>query len=180
MSENGELVGEEEAREELVSEATQLQGEIVRGVQAVHTAWLYVAAKVHRFMEGEMWRRLGYASQNEWLASPEIDKSRSTVLMRARVYRELVVDRGVPVDALKGVDLKKIEIGLAAIAGGEHWQTVVADAKALTRPDMQKQYRQPGGRQAPIAPESEPECQSCPMCGSWVEKDRIPEEERAA
>lgn len=174
---NGGADGE---RERLAAEANEVQQDIVRGIKAVHSAWLFVAAKAYRFMEGRMWERLGFESQNEWLASPEVEQARSHMMAITRVYRELVVDRGVPVEQLQGVSIRKLEIGLPAIEKGDPWPDVVADARTLTRPDMEKRYRQPGGTRAPLNAAAEPDCQSCPMCGSWVEKDKIPVEERAS
>lgn len=169
-----------ESREALAERARKVEADIVKGCRAVRTfGGVYLAGKFHEFLEGRMWEPLGYESQGEFLASPDIELGTSTVKNMVTVYRSLVVDRGVDPKALEGVDLRKVQYALPAVSSGDVlWQDAIAAARTLTRDDMKRRFS--GDPNARLDAEAEPERVTCPRCGSFVEAGRIENLEDAA
>lgn len=171
---SGEVVDWGAERRDTVDAAHRVEQEIVKGCKLARSALTYLAPRLLRFYEERMWEALGYDSMNQFLASPEIELSPSYVKAISYTYRDLVVHRGVPAQELEGVDLRKLQYALPAVKSGDvKWQEAVSDARALSRPDMQDRY---SGRRKPNAPldaDAEPERQTCPTCGSWVETERL-------
>lgn len=157
----------------LEQHAHEVEREIHRAKQAIFTAGIYLAKNVYELIEQQLWRVLGYESLNHFLASPDIELSKGHALKLTRIYRELVVDRGVPTKELVGVDLEKVQLALPAIKAGKALaQDAIADAKSLTRGDMAERYSQ-ADPNAKLAAEDEPERATCPTCRSWVAADRL-------
>jgi hypothetical protein len=171
---SGELVSDQEER---ANRFHKLENELVRAATATRTAFVYMAKRLVEIQEERLWA-LEYDSWNQFLASPDIDIAPPTAKAMCGVYRTLVIERKVPEKELEGVDLRKLQTALPAIKTGEvRWQEGIADAKALSRKDMERNYKR--GRDAPLDAEEEPEMVPCPTCGSWVEESKVSEEEAA-
>lgn len=134
-----------------------------------------MAGRLCEFVDGRMYEVLGYETQEEWLAGPEIELQKSQVAKMVRVYRAIVLEREVQHAALEGVDLDKLDYALPAIKAGKvAWQDAVADAKNLGRRDMRERYRGDGvGLDDGLDAEREPVKIRCDHCGSWVPPDRL-------
>lgn len=165
-----------EEQEDLATRAHETEAKIVKACQGIRTMGISLAKNLFEFNEEQMWRVLGYDSLNQFLAGPDIGLSKGHVMKLTRVYRELVVDRGVEMKELVGVDLEKVQFALPALKAGEVAPLdVISDARALNREDMQVHYQR--GRDAPLAAEEEPERATCPTCQSFVPVERLRGEE---
>lgn len=158
---------------ELADRAHVVEAKIVKACQSIRTTGIYLAKYLSEFFAERYWMVLGYESQAAFLASPDIDLKERQALKLAAIYREVVVDRGVPEAELVGVDLEKIQKALPALKEGRAGVLdVVSDAKALSRSDMAVKYGD-GDPNARLDATQEPERKSCPTCGSYVEVERI-------
>lgn len=123
-----------------------------------------LAAALHAFTEERMWAPLGFDTLEEWLASPEIELRRTHVFRLTRVYRSLVIERQVPPAELEGVDVTKADVVLAAVRDGRtDVSEALADARALTRKDLEAKY----GSADPSGGGEEPARVQCDACGSF-------------
>ncbi len=98
-----------------------------------------------------MWSELGYESFKAFVADPDIglpDYRQSMALVQA--YRELVIERDIPVARLGDVDASKVAVVLPALKRGEVTvEDALSDAQTLPRSDLRSQYRVANdGRQA--------------------------------
>ena len=161
--------------EALTARAHECEREIVRACQGIRTAGIFLAKHLYEFVEERYWQLLGYESLNAFLASPDIELQKTQVMKLKRIYGELVVSRGAEPSTLAGVDLNKLDAALPALKTGKtDVQSVISDAKALTRDDFERLYRQNGGRDAPLDAEAEPARVQCPTCQQWTTEDRLP------
>jgi hypothetical protein len=169
---NGVALTEREA-EELGARASELEHAIVKRCRDIRSAWVLLARDLHEFLEQRLWELLDYDSPKAWLASPDIEISWGHAYKLIRAYQELVVVRGVPMNALAGVDLEKCQMALPTLKAGKgSWKDAVDDAKILSRSDMRAKWLE-DDPDAPLDATREPEKCSCPTCGSWVRKDKI-------
>lgn len=137
-------------------------------LQDIRTRWVALAALLYHFHHGKGWFMVGYDTLEEWLATPDIEISRRMFFLLIESYRELVVDRKVPAENLKGIDMTKIQAVLPAIRRGQvDWQEAVSDAKMLTRGDLREKYRDipPTGEIDRSIKPDEFHWQDCPTCG---------------
>lgn len=158
---------------ELIDHARALEQRIERKASAIRESWYSLAADLYEFHEGSMWTPLGYDTFEEWLAGPEIDLGRRHVYRLLQVYRDLVIDRHVPPEALTA-EVTKIDAVIPAIKKGRVGvEDALTDAETLSRSDLKEKY---GGKREPNAEldaEKEPDIIPCPICGSRVEQERI-------
>lgn len=164
--------------EKLAARAHEVEQNIVKGARAMLAARVWMAGQLYAFFEERMWEVLGYDTEKQFFASPETETlSHGYARKLARAYRELVVERNIPVKELAGVDIEKVQAALPAVrAGKAEWKQVLSDAEVMPRHDFLKHYRD--GRDAPIDPSREPARVQCPTCQSWVDADKV--EEQAA
>ncbi len=115
--------------------------------------WL-LAAKCYQFNQEEGWSALGYESQNEWLAQPEIGMSRTMFFRLVRKHRELRVFRDIPEETLMLLDHSKIDMVLPIIeTNARPIEQVLDDVKTLGARDLREEYvgvvnpRAPAGSQ---------------------------------
>lgn len=190
MGERGEVVGSadmsanggdrQKALEEFGRRKHIAEEGMRRGVAMAATGMVVFARFAHAYIEDRLWEG-EYDSLAEALAQPGIRRSEKYTKDMASVYRTLVVERKVPFEELEGVDLRTLQIGLPALKEGKvPWQDILGDAKALGRDDMRRRYQDKRGPDAPLDATEEPPLTPCPMCGSIVKADRIPESEREA
>src|SRR5215211_1915853 len=96
----------------------------------------------YAFDDMDGWRLLGYESLEEWLGDPAVGLTRTHFFRLTGLWRELVVERGVPHAGLRGVDMDKLDTALPAVKRGEvEPDEAIADAHALSRSDLQQKYQ---------------------------------------
>lgn len=140
---------------------------IIEARAAVEQNFWAMARGLHAFIEDRMHEPLGYDTLDEFIASPEVRLKRTQVFRMARVYRELAVERRVPLAELQTVDITKADVVLPAIKDGRVGVAdALADAKALARRDLEVRYAKTD-RNAADDPKDEPARAQCPECGGW-------------
>lgn len=138
---------------------------IVQGTHAIRTAWVLLGGYLCEFVEERMWEPLGLETLEEWLASPEVELSRTDVFRVVRVYRGLVLERGVSPEELHGLSAGKLDVLLPALKAGRiDTDEALSQARALTRRDLVAEH---GGGPGPE------DRVSCPTCGSRVARERV-------
>lgn len=143
----GELV--QHHSQEAAKVAYGLEEKIVTDIRTLRTNWVRLAQDLYEWNESKAWAALDYSSLEEWLASPDIELSRSQYFRLVENYREFVITRGVTPELLGTVDFTKVREVLPAIRRGHvDPAEAIADAQALTRSDLEEKYR----HRDPIAP----------------------------
>lgn len=158
---------------ELVAHAHDLERKIVQKRLLIETTGMSLARDLCEFLDGRLWMVLDYETETAFLQSPDVNLSEGHARKLARLYREIVEERGVPLKELTGASIEKLQIALPALKDGRAGvQDVVSDAKVLGRADMWAKYREgdPGAR---LAAEEEPVRKSCPTCGSYVPVEKL-------
>lgn len=157
---------------EAAYEADQRIRQTVRQMRGL---WVELAERLYRFHQAEMWRDLGHDTFESWLADPELEGelTRRWVFELIGMYRELVVERSVPIAELGQLHVSKVREVLPAIRRG--WvdvETAFSDAETLTRHDMEIKYRglassTPGQPSTgpTVETDSEPVWRQCGECG---------------
>jgi hypothetical protein len=113
-----------------------------RHIRELRTNWVRLAEHLYQWNEDKAWAALDYETLEEWLASPDIELSRSHYFRLVENYREFVVARGVKPELLGTVDFTKVREVLPAIRRGHvDPEEAIADAQALTRTDLEEKYR---------------------------------------
>jgi hypothetical protein len=149
--------------QEVVEHAAEVEAEIRRSRVNQRVGWVALASVLYEFDRDNLWEPLGYESLTEWLAGPEVELTRKAFRDHVRVWRELVVERGVGAEHLFGAEFTKVRDALPFITSGKaDARAVLADAAALTRSDLIEKYG--GDPNAPLAAEDEPEHVKCPTC----------------
>jgi hypothetical protein len=144
--------------------ASVLDRDVRLACKVIRKAWIYLAGDLYEVKENQHWELLGCDSFEAWLADPEIDLHPRHAYRMVQVWRELVVDRGVPPEALETVEVTKASVVLPAIRAGKATaEDALADAAALSRSDLQERYS--GDLSAPLDAEQGAEFCSCPTCG---------------
>lgn len=163
----------EEEKAELAERAHELERSIVKKRQLIETTGMHLARDLCEFLDKRCWQVLGYDSENQFLASPDVNLSKDHARKLARLYRELVEERGVTLAQLAGAGVEKLQIGLPALKAGKVGpQDLVSDAKALSTGDMIARYRE-GDPDDRLAAHNEPEKATCDRCGSYVAVERL-------
>lgn len=158
--------------EKLAAEAKVVEDHLIAGKQSIQRTWLQVAKWLHQAFETRAWERLGYETDKEWLAQPELKYKYSTARAVAQVYRELVVERGVKIKQLEGADLRTLQMALPVLRDGEATvDAVVSDSQQLGRADFKAKYRG-GNGDDPIDPGSVPQV-ACPTCHTLVDPGQL-------
>lgn len=151
--------------------AFTVEGKIKKGCSAIRAAWGALAGFLYELQREELWRDLGHDSFEAWLASPDIDLGRSQVYALIECYRELVLEREVPLDELKGLEVTKLSQVLPALRREEvELADAISDCESLSRSDLREKYRKSGagGRAAKAF-------EKCDLCG----KQRVVDGEQA-
>jgi hypothetical protein len=147
-----------------------------------------LAKRLHEFDEENGWTALGYESQSEWLADPEIGMSRAQFFRLVGQYRELVIQRQLPADKVAELDTSKVEIVLPRVKAGSVTLTdALEDVKTLGKQDLRKKYLSrpdpadaqplddaigpPGGTPPIATPDAPPEPNSGDDDPVWAKED---------
>lgn len=145
--------------------ASDLDRDVRRACQEIRRVWIYLAGDLYEVHHDRHWERLGFDSFEAWLADPIIDMNPRHVYRMMQVWRELVVDRGVPPEALEAAEVTKVAMVLPAIRSGQRTaDEALSDASVLSRSDLHEGYVN-GDSHAPLNAEDEPEFHDCPDCG---------------
>jgi hypothetical protein len=144
--------------------AAVLDRDVRRTCQGVRRVWIHLAGDLFEVHRDRVWDLVGYDSFEAWLADPEIDLNPRHVYRMIQVYRELVEEREVPLEALEAADVTKVAVVLPALKRGDVTaEEALSDASTLSRSDLQERYS--GDLKAPLDAEEEPEFCQCPTCG---------------
>lgn len=163
---------EQAERDKLVERVSKLHRSIAEGKRRIESDFWALAGDLYEFSEERGWEVLGLDSQNEWLASPEIELQRSQFHLLVGTYRKLVVERGVEPEQLEGVSPSKVAVALPAVEDGKlDVEEAIAQAKTLTRKDIIAEHR--SDQSDPTQAEARTEC---PVCRSIVPESAIRQE----
>jgi len=105
-----------------------------------------LAKSLYEFNEEHGWTALGYDSQGEWLAQPEIGMSKRQFHRMVRIWNQTVVLRSIPEEDVIEIEPSKMEIVLPAIESNK--KSVVEaleDARSLGVRDLREAYIGPQG-----------------------------------
>jgi hypothetical protein len=169
------------SREEQAAEAHELQRLVKESLVAIRREWVVLGERLYAFRQARGWEALGLPSFEEWLASPEIELGRRTVFQLIEAYRELVVERSVPLEELETTEITKVAEVLPAIRRKQvDPRDALADTRVLSRRDLHEKYdairpestRDEAERGRPLDAEEEPPLEQCPACGTWVRRKR--------
>jgi hypothetical protein len=156
--------------QEVVEHAASVEARLRQAREAQRLSWVTLAGILYEFDEDNLWEPLGYESLNEWLAGPDVELTRKSFRDHVRIWRELVIERGVEWSSLAFVDFTKVRDALPIITSGKaDAATVLSDAAVLTRSDLIEKYG--GDPSAPLAAEDEPEQVKCPTCWRNAQND---------
>lgn len=159
FDERGHQVGDPRTPAE---RAYHTEARIFEGVRAIQGGMWALAAYLHEFDREQMWRSRGFDSLKSWSASPELrDLGYRQIRTLIQGYRELVLERDVPVEQLADVAPSKAAVVLPAVARGEvELDEALDDARTMKRAHLREHYRvDREGRE--IASDME----ICPACG---------------
>lgn len=123
-------------------EAFNLQTQVVERVAVGRSSWVALASCLAGFHAGKGWLALGIESFNEWMAQPEISLSRAEAYAMIAAWRELAVERDVPVERLAALDVSKLAVVLPAIKDGRaDVEDALSDCASLSRSDLRAEYQ---------------------------------------
>lgn len=162
-----------EETKQLRARAYELERNIVQKRLLIEQTGMSLARDLCEFLDNRLWQVLDYETETAFLQSPDVNLSEGHARKLARLYREIVEERGVPLKELAGASIEKLQIALPALKDGKVGvRDVVSDAKVLGRSDMWVKYRE-GDPEARLAAEDEPVRKSCPTCGSYVPVEKL-------
>lgn len=154
-------------RDECYALEQVIKGSIQLGRQAMWD----LAKALYEFNEANGWTALGYSSQGEWLAQPEVDMTKRTFHRYVRAYTETVVRREIPMETMETLDQSKIDIVLPAIESAKVTvDEAFEDVRSLGARDLREKYI---GPQAPPKKrgEGEPDASGTDSTGKTTTTD---------
>jgi hypothetical protein len=167
----------EQQYDERVDEAFAIETQIKVAMADGRDALWRLTEALYHFNECSGWIRLNYDSLGEWLADPEITMTESTYWERVKVWRELVVHRGINPERLRRLDLSKTAIVVRGITGKRANPMVLvkdalADVEVLGARDLKQKYR-PAGKESsspnvrgPEQPDTSPSASASESAGT--------------
>lgn len=175
-----EVLPADNSPEALAARAAQeVHERIVELVHVIQSAWIDLAETLYLFKQAKMWDDLGYATFDEYIASPELPMERRWAFDHIAIYEQLVVDRGVNPARLKQLAPSKVTKVLPAIRRNQATiDEALSDAKMLRRPDLELKYSgrassTPGrpSMGTKVETDEEPAWAVCPTCGTRKQVD---------
>lgn len=148
--------------EQRANRAHLFQEEIIRGALTVRYAWIHMAQKLYAIRAEKLYELLGAESFHEWIATPEVQLQRSQAYALTGIYKELVVERDIPVERLQTLDPSQIAEVIPAIRKGADVEECLSDAQVLSRSDLRAKYRGTEPRR------KHSDTMLCPNCGTEV------------
>lgn len=144
--------------EEKADQAREVEQKIVSGCTAIRAGWFALSAFLYEFHKEKMWEALGWEKFDEWLGSPDISLARSHVYALIDVYRELVVERGLNIEKLHGLEVTKLQQVLPMLKAEQvDLDVALADVESLSRLDLREKY----GNKKSVASRPLVECEQC-------------------
>lgn len=141
------------------AQAFDLEVDIVRHTAGQRRSWVLLAGRLHQFHTEKAWTLRACETFNTWLAQPEVSITRADAYAMIGAWRDLVLDRHVPVEDLEDLDLSKLAVVLPAIRAGKPVAEALADCRTLSRSDLRAEYQPVSGQQ---------DTERCPTCGQTV------------
>lgn len=177
---NGAVQGEvlppaPKSPEELAADRAFKVDQRIKAINAeMKGLWVELAANLYVFMEGEMWRDLGYETSGAYYADPDVDINIRHAYDLIAAYKQLVIDRGVEPEDLKQLEVSKVKEALPAIRREQvTWEEAKADIQALSKSSLITKYKgtassTPGepDTKVKIETDQEPTWGRCPTCGT--------------
>lgn len=148
--------------EQRADRAHLFQEEVIRGALTVRFAWIHMAQKLHAIRAEKLYELLGAESFHEWIATPEVQLQRSQAYALTGIYKELVVERDIPVERLQTLDPSQIAEVIPAIRKGADVEECLFDAQSLSRSDLRAKYRGTEPQRKPSG------TTVCPNCGTEI------------
>lgn len=148
----------------LVRQAFALDRKAKASVSGANVAYWNLAEALYELSEIRGWELLGLDTVEEYLGQPELGLKRSTYFHAVRIWRDLVVVKGVDPERLAATSPAKIQEVVPTIMSGDvEVDRALDDAEALSKSDLRDQYAGPGG------PDDNPKIKArCPTCNSLV------------
>lgn len=167
--------------------AHEVHTQIVKGMRAIKRQWIDLAGLLYEFGVKEMWRDLGYESQEAWLADPEVDIERRKFFEHTGAWQQLVIDKGVRPEDLRTLHVSKVAVVVPAIRRGQVTvEEAFSDCETLSKSDLSLKYsgqasKTPGkpDTSTRIHAELEPMYRKCDSCGGSG-RVKVPREDAAA
>jgi hypothetical protein len=156
LDEDRELTPEEidERREACYELEVSIKDAIGRGRAAMWD----LAKSLYSFNEEHGWSALGYDTQGEWLAQPEIGMSKRQYHRMVRIWKETVITRSIPEADVIEIEPSKLEIVLPAIeANRTSVVEALEDARSMGVRDLRETYIGPQGTPTPIRDDEDDE-----------------------
>lgn len=166
-------VQEQEQRAEVCA---KLEARVKRAIRAGREALWEAAEALYEFDTESGWGPLGYEKLGDWLADPDVSMTSATYYRLVGVWRKLHVQRKLPADRLKELELSKVAIVLPSIEKGTVLtQDALDDAQALGARDLRTKYIKGKFDEATDSnPEPTPEPPVIDVTAEPVRADEVP------
>lgn len=182
------MATEAEIEQRAAKDAHETQERIKHYLGIIRQSWFKLAAELHEFEAGDMWKNLGYGSFSEWISDPDIELGgqRSWIYSLLSIYRELVLKRSISPEKLSHLSPGKLQEIMPAVRRGVDLEQALSDVRALSFSDIRERYSSGGAgahqpprasgsvpSTAPLNATTEPAYVKCPTCGSRVHETEI-------
>jgi hypothetical protein len=166
----GTVVDDRSPEEIAAEKADVIHGNIVECVHRAAEATYELAHWLYTFQTERMYEALGYDSFNAYVSDPDTEVGVRWANELVAIYKQLVIDKGVPLEELKQLQVSKVSAVLPAVRREQvSWEQAKADVQALPKQGLLDKYsgRTTGGRpdtDSRIRTEEEPSLAECPVC----------------
>jgi hypothetical protein len=117
-----------------------------------------LAKSLYVFNEEHGWSALGYETQGEWLAQPEIGMSKRQYHRMVRIWKETVITRAIPEADVIEIEPSKLEIVLPAIESNKtSVLEALEDARSMGVRDLRETYIGPQSAPTPLRDDEDDE-----------------------
>lgn len=131
----------EDEEQERAEKCAEIEQRIKENLQHGRQAFWELARNLYEFDQENGWTALGFSSQEEWLAQPEVSMTRSAFFGLVRRHRELVVARKLPSTQLVALEPSKVDIVMPAIEKNRgKLQDILDDVRDLGARDLRDKY----------------------------------------
>jgi hypothetical protein len=155
-----------EEAEALTQECFEIERRVKAAAAEGRQAGWKIAKAFYEFDEVVGWTVLGYETIGEWLAQPDLGFRKSLYYQYLRVYREIVVTRGLDLSLVRPaapatqgdspLEIDKVDIVLRSVTAGKALlEDAMDDVQSLSKSDLIEKYVR-AGRVMPDPPAAEP------------------------
>lgn len=128
-------------RAEWADQAQAVQTRVFQSMGDTRAALWALGEALWEFNEISGWGGLGYSTQAEWLAQPEVNMTGTDFYRLVRRHRELIVERSLDVEMLRELDPSKIDIVMPTVEEGKvSYEQIFSDVKTLGARDLKDKY----------------------------------------